>query len=96
MAGLSRSAVDYDTSATLGLIRDQAIALLGADIEDLGTDRGHRVLRVRRKGDRIQALALPAPATGRIDAYLADRDRTARLCVIRLSEPCRRSHPCSG
>jgi hypothetical protein len=33
----------------------------GADIEDLGTDRGHRVLRVHRKGGKIQALALPAP-----------------------------------
>ena len=74
----SRPAVDYDTSATPGLTRDQAVALLeaadgdagqqaartaalvatllytgarvsellGADIEDLGTDRGHRVLRV--------------------------------------------------
>ena len=95
VAGLDRpAAVDYDTSATPGLTRDQAIALLdaadadagpqaartaalvaallytgarvsellGADIEDLGTDRGHRVLRVRRKGGKIQALALPAPA----------------------------------
>jgi site-specific recombinase XerD len=81
MAHLPRPAVDYDTSATPGLTRDQAVALLeaadgdagqqaartaalvatllytgarvsellGADIEDLGTDRGHRVLRVRRK-----------------------------------------------
>ena len=94
MAHLPRPAVDYDTSATPGLTRDQAVALLeaadgdagqqaartaalvatllytgarvsellGADIEDLGTDRGHRVLRVRRKGGKIQALALPAPA----------------------------------
>ena len=93
VAGLDRPAVDYDTSATPGLTRDQAVALLavadtdagpqaartaalvsallftgarvsellGADIEDLGTDRGHRVLRVRRKGGKIQALALPAP-----------------------------------
>ena len=110
----ARPAVDYDTSATPGLTRDQAVALLdaadadagpqaartaalaatllytgarvsevlGADIEDLGTDRGHRVLRVRRKGGKIQALALPAPAAARIDAYLAGRDDVTRLPAI--------------
>jgi integrase/recombinase XerD len=111
LAALDRPVVDYDTSATPGLTRDQAIALLDAadgdagpqaartaalvatliftgarvsellcaDIEDLGTDRGHRVLRVRRKGGKIQALALPAPAAGRIDAYLAGRDDVTAL-----------------
>jgi integrase/recombinase XerD len=112
--GLDRPAVDYDTSATPGLTRDQAVALLavadadpgpqatrtaalvatllftgarvseltGADIEDLGTDRGHRVLRVRRKGGKIQALALPAPAAARIDAYLAGRDDVTALPAV--------------
>jgi integrase/recombinase XerD len=114
VAGLPRPAVDYDTSATPGLTRDQAVALLeaadsdagpqaartaalvatllytgarvsellGADIEDLGTDRGHRVVRVRRKGGKIQALALPAPAAGRIDAYLAGRDDVTALPAV--------------
>jgi site-specific recombinase XerD len=114
VADLPRPAVDYDTSATPGLTRDQAVALLeaadgdagpqaartgalvatllytgarvsellGADIEDLGTDRGHRVLRVRRKGGKIQALALPAPAATRIDAYLAARDDVTALPAI--------------
>jgi len=114
VAGLARPAVDYDTSATPGLTRDQAAALLaaadadpgpqaartaalvatllftgarvsellGADIEDLGTDRGHRVLRVRRKGGKIQSLALPAPAAERIEAYLADRDDVTALPAV--------------
>jgi integrase len=112
VAGLPRPAVDYDTSATPGLTRDQAIALLeaadadagpqaartaalasallytgarvsellGADIEDLGTDRGHRVLRVRRKGGKIQALALPAPGSQpdrRLPGRPGRRDRPA-------------------
>jgi site-specific recombinase XerD len=47
--------------------------ITGADIEDLGTDRGHRVLRVTRKGGKRQALGLPAPAADRLDAYLATR-----------------------
>jgi integrase/recombinase XerD len=48
--------------------------ITGADIEDLGTDRGHRVLRVTRKGGKRQALGLPAPAAERLDAYLTARD----------------------
>jgi integrase/recombinase XerD len=114
LAGLSRPTVDYDTSATPGLTRDQAAGLLaasdadpgpqaartsalvatllftgarvsellGADIEDLGTDRGHRVLRVRRKGGKLQSLALPPPAADRIDAYLAGRDDVAALPAV--------------
>jgi site-specific recombinase XerD len=53
--------------------------LVSADIEDLGTDRGHRVLRVTRKGGRQQALALPPPAAERLDAYLAGRSDMAHL-----------------
>jgi site-specific recombinase XerD len=56
--------------------------LLGADIEDLGTDRGHRVLRVRRKGGKIQALALPAPAAAWIGAYLAGRGDVTALPAV--------------
>ena len=114
VAGLDRPAVDYDTSVTPGLTRDQAIALLnaadaatgpqaartaalvsallftgarvsellGADVEDLGTDRGHRVLRVRRKGGKIQALALPAPSASRIESYLAGRDDVTALLAV--------------
>jgi hypothetical protein len=44
------------------------LELLGVDADDLGTDRGHRVLRVRRTGGKIQALALPFLAASRIDA----------------------------
>jgi len=114
VATLDRPIVDYDISATPGLTREQAVALLdaadtdtgpqalrtaalvaallftgarisellGADIEDLGTDRGHRVLRVRRKGGKIQALALPAPAASRIGAYLAGRDDVTALPAV--------------
>jgi integrase/recombinase XerD len=36
VAGLARSATDYDTSATPGLTRDQAVALLAAADDDAG------------------------------------------------------------
>jgi site-specific recombinase XerD len=68
--------------ATLLYTGARVSELLGADIEDLGTDGGHRVLRVRRKGGKIQALALPAPAAERIDAYLAGRDDVTALPAV--------------
>jgi integrase/recombinase XerD len=45
----------------------------GADVADLGTSGGRRVLWVTRVGGRRQALPLPGPAASRIDAYLAGR-----------------------
>jgi integrase/recombinase XerD len=57
--------------------------ITGADVADLGTDRGHRVLWVTRKGGERQALALPAPAAVRTDAYLAGRGDTAGLPALR-------------
>ena len=45
----------------------------GADVADLGTSDGRRVLWVTRAGGRRQALPLPGPAAARIDAYLAGR-----------------------
>ncbi len=47
--------------------------VIGANVEDLGTEQGHRVLRVTRSKGRRQSLALPGPAASRIDAYLAGR-----------------------
>ena len=92
MADLPQPAVDYDTSATPGLTRGHAIALLEAADADAGpqaarTDRAGRryctperaspscsartsgtwAPRVRRKGGKIQALALPGPAAARVD-----------------------------
>jgi integrase/recombinase XerD len=47
--------------------------VIGADVGDIGTDQGHRVLWVTRADRRRQGLALPGPAASRIDAYLAER-----------------------
>jgi integrase/recombinase XerD len=44
-----------------------------ADVDDLGTSDGQRVLWVTRASGRRQALPLPGPAASRIDAYLAGR-----------------------
>jgi site-specific recombinase XerD len=51
--------------------------LVGADVEQLGHDRGHRILRFVAKGGEDHLVALPAPVTRRLDTYLADRDDLA-------------------
>jgi site-specific recombinase XerD len=48
-----------------------------ADIEDLGTDRGRRVLTITRAGGPPRRLPLPGPAASRLDAYLAGRPAPA-------------------
>ena len=48
--------------------------VIGADVGDLGTERGRRVLRITRGDGQRRSLTLPAPAAARIDAYLAERD----------------------
>jgi site-specific recombinase XerD len=58
--------------------------LVGADVEQLGHDRGHRVLRFTAKGGGEHLVALPAPVTRRLDAYLAGR---ADLAAARLPVP---------
>lgn len=57
----------------LGLRVDE---LAAANVDDLGHDRGHRVLSVTRKGGRRAAVVLPAPTAAALDLYLADRAGT--------------------
>jgi site-specific recombinase XerD len=47
--------------------------LVGADVDQLGHDRGHRVLRFTAKGDQAHLVVLPPPVSRRLDAYLAAR-----------------------
>ena len=72
--------------AGLGTPRDHALVTLlamnglriaealGADIDDLDFDRGHRTLRIVRKGDKHVTIPL-APRTGRaLDLYIGERE----------------------
>lgn len=47
--------------------------MLGADIEDLGEDLGHRTIGTTVKGAHVVKDALPPPTAQAIDAYLAWR-----------------------
>jgi integrase/recombinase XerD len=60
-------------TAVLLLTEARLTEVTGADVADLGTSGGGRVLWVTRAAGR-QGLPLPGPAEARIDAYLAQRD----------------------
>lgn len=48
--------------------------LVGAQVQDLRYERGHRVLTVVRKGGRRQRMVLPPPAVHALETYLVERD----------------------
>ena len=56
--------------------------VIGANVEDLGTEHGHRVLSVTRTNGRRQSLTLPSLAASRIDAYLAGRADLTNVPVL--------------
>ena len=60
-------------TAVLLLTSVRLSEVTGADVADLGTSGGRRVLWVTRANGRRQGLPLPGPAAARIDAYLAGR-----------------------
>ena len=72
---------------------------LNADVDDLVYDRGHRALRITRKGGKVGRVAV-APVTSRaLEAYIVDRttgpiflnrDNTARLSYSSAYEQFRR------
>ena len=46
---------------------------LGADIGDLSSERGHRVLRVTRKGGKTATVPMAPRTAEAVDAYVGDR-----------------------
>lgn len=71
-AGLS-SARDHALASLLGLNGLRISEALGANIEDLGLERGHRTLIVRRKGGKVVTIPL-APRTARaVDLAIGER-----------------------
>lgn len=97
------AAADHDlgpqqlrTSALVALIMysgARTSEVTGADIEDLGTDRGHTVLWVTRKGGKRQALVLPSPAAERLTVYLADRGDVEHLPAVTAEGEARPRRP---
>ncbi|MFK0015717.1 tyrosine-type recombinase/integrase [Streptomyces sp. NPDC091027] len=53
--------------------------LVHADIEDLGEERGHKVLHIVRKGGRRQTVVIPPSAWAALEAYLDGRTSGALI-----------------
>jgi integrase/recombinase XerD len=60
----SSNECDFALVAMLGLLGLRIFEATGSNIDDLGEEHGHRVLRVHGKGDKIVLVPLP-PAVGR-------------------------------
>jgi integrase/recombinase XerD len=52
---------DFALVTMLGLLGLRTFEATGSDIDDLGEQHGHRVLRVHGKGDKIVLVPLPQP-----------------------------------
>jgi site-specific recombinase XerD len=63
---------------------------LGADASDLDTERGHRVLRITRKGGKKSTIPLAPRTSDALDAYLGGRNTGALFSTstgARLDQP---------
>jgi integrase/recombinase XerD len=70
----SENRYDFALVAMLGLLGLRIFEATGADIEDIGEEHGHRILRVCGKGTKVVLVPLP-PAVGRaIDRAVGLRD----------------------
>jgi len=69
----SDNVCDFALVTMLGLLGLRIFEATGSNIEDLGEEHGHRVLRVRGKGDKVVLVPLP-PAVGRaIERSIGER-----------------------
>jgi site-specific recombinase XerD len=73
-ARTSANPFDFALVALLGLLGLRVFEACQADIDDLGEEHGHRVLRVLGKGTKLALVPLP-PAVGRAIDHAVDRVR---------------------
>ena len=65
--------VDRTGTGLLGLLGLQIFETVGADIDDLGEEHGHRVLRVTGKGGKVVLVPLPPAVSRAVDRAAGDR-----------------------
>ncbi|WP_269858742.1 tyrosine-type recombinase/integrase [Streptomyces sp. RPT161] len=63
----------YALVALLYLLGPRVDEVLALDVDQLGYDRGHRTLPLRRKGGRVQAVPVPPLALDALMTYLEGR-----------------------
>jgi integrase/recombinase XerD len=78
----STNSCDFALVTMLGLLGLRIFEATGSDIDDLGEEHGHRVLRVRGKGDKVVLVPLP-PAVGRAIERAIDDRTTGPILLTR-------------
>jgi site-specific recombinase XerD len=66
---------DFALIAMLGLLGLRIFEACGANIADLGEEHGHRVLKIRGKGDKTVLLPLPPAIARAIEHAVEGRDQ---------------------
>ena len=78
-ARLSADINDFALIAMLGLLGLRIFEACGANIADLGEEHGHRVLKVRGKGDKTVLVPLPPAVARAIEHATEGREQGAIL-----------------
>jgi integrase/recombinase XerD len=79
-ARTSANRCDFALVTMLGLLGLRIFEATGSNIEDLGEEHGHRVLRVRGKGGKVVLVPLP-PAVGRAIERSIDERTTGPILL---------------
>jgi integrase/recombinase XerD len=82
----STNRCDFALVTMLGLLGLRIFEATRSDIEDLGEEHGHRVLRVRGKGDKVVLVPLP-PAVGRALERATDVRTTGPILLTSRGTP---------
>jgi integrase/recombinase XerD len=69
----STNSCDFALVTMLGLLGLRVFEATSSNIEDLGEEHGHRVLRVHGKGDKVVLVPLPPAVTRAIERSIDDR-----------------------
>jgi len=75
----STNPFDFALVCLLGLLGLRIFETVGADIDDLGEEHGHRVLRVRGEGGKVVLVPLPPAVSRAVDRAAGDRPHGALL-----------------
>ena len=73
-ARTSSNIYDFALVAMLGLLGLRIFEACGANVEDLGEEHGHRVLKVRGKGGKVVLTPLPPAVSRAIERAVGDRE----------------------
>ena len=73
VSAASRSVMDHALIVMLGMLGLRVSEACSVHIEDFGSERGHRTIRILGKGHKRATVPMPPPVFRAIDAAIGDR-----------------------